>query len=115
MSRAAKSLFAFGIYVIGAGVSFLAAPSMAVSLLRLPPATDGWVRVVGLLALVIGTYDLIGSRAESIPYIKGSVWTRFSSTVMRISSLLPLISGTYIAPPISGSAWNVPGTSARNV
>jgi len=34
-------------------------------------------------------------------------------TVIRISALFPRISGTYIACPMSGSAWKRPGTSAR--
>jgi hypothetical protein len=69
-------LFAFGVYVVVVGIAFVVAPEMLMSLLRLPPATTGWARVVGLLALVIGTYDIIGARAECLPYIRASVYVR---------------------------------------
>ena len=77
MSRSARSLFIFGIYVLVIGVAFIVAPGFLSSLLRLPPATVGWPRVIGLLALVIGAYDIVGSRAECLPYIRASVPVRF--------------------------------------
>ncbi|MCU1227625.1 MAG: hypothetical protein JWO97_509, partial [Acidobacteria bacterium] len=54
MSKPARTLFVFGVYVVVVGIAFVVAPEMLMSLLRLPPATAGWARVVGLLALVIG-------------------------------------------------------------
>lgn len=77
MSKAARSLYIFGIYVVIVGVAFLAIPEKLMSMLQLPAATVGWARMIGLLALVIGTYDVVGSRAESLPYIRASVWIRF--------------------------------------
>ena len=38
----------------------------------------------------------------------------FSATVTRSSAPLPRTSGAYIAWPTAGSAWNVPGASARS-
>jgi hypothetical protein len=76
MSKPARTLFAFGIYVVAVGIAFVVAPAMLMSLLQLPPATAGWARVVGLLALVIGSYDIIGARAECLPYIRASVYVR---------------------------------------
>lgn len=77
MSRASKSLFAFAIYVIVAGVAFLAVPNQVIALLQLPSAPAGWVRVVGLLALVIGAYDLVAARADFLAYVRASVYVRF--------------------------------------
>lgn len=77
MSRSARSLFVFGIYVIAVGVAFIAAPDPLMRILRLPPATAGWARVVGLLAVVIGCYDVIAARAACLPYIRASVVVRF--------------------------------------
>jgi hypothetical protein len=77
LSHAARSLFAFGIFVTMVALAFIVAPASAVALLRLPPATDGWIRAVGLLALVIGAYDTVGGRAGLLPYIRASVYVRF--------------------------------------
>jgi hypothetical protein len=76
MSKPARTLFAFGIYVVVVGIALVVAPAIVTTLLKLPPATVGWARVVGLLALVIGTYDIVGARAESLPYIRASVLVR---------------------------------------
>lgn len=89
-------MFAFGLYVIVAGLAFLAAPAAMVRLLGFPPASDGWVRVVGLLALVIGTYDLVGSRSGSLPYLRASVWVRFGFA----AGLLILVAFGQMTPPV---------------
>jgi hypothetical protein len=77
MSNPARTLFAFGVYVFVVGIALVVAPAMVTAILKLPPATVGWARVVGLLALVIGTYDIVGARAECLPYIRASVGVRF--------------------------------------
>ena len=76
MSPAARSLFVFGIYVTVAGLTFLVAPAAMIELLRFPPASDGWLRVVGLLAVAIGVYDMVGSSSGSLAYVRASVWVR---------------------------------------
>ena len=81
MSRAARSLFVFGIYVVLMGAGFLAAPELLTGMLKLPPATAGWARLVGLLALVIGSYDIVGARAESVAYMKASVYVRIGFAI----------------------------------
>jgi hypothetical protein len=48
-------------------------------------------------------------RAGGVPHLTEAA----SSTVTRTSEPLQRISGTYIAWPSTGSAWNLPGTSAR--
>lgn len=81
MTRAGRSLFVFGIYVLLAGVAFLATPRTVIALLHLPPATLGWARMVGLLALVIGSYDVVSARAGFAAYVKASVWIRFAFAI----------------------------------
>ena len=77
MSRGARSLFVFGVYVITVGAAFVLLPGKVISWLHLPTSPTGWVRIVGLLALVIGTYDVVAARAESIAYVRASVLVRF--------------------------------------
>jgi uncharacterized protein YjeT (DUF2065 family) len=77
MSHAARSLFAFGIYVIVTGLALLAAPATFVRVMQLPPVDDGWIRMIGLLAVVIGVYDVVGARNELRPYVRASVPIRF--------------------------------------
>lgn len=99
MTRAAKSLFIFGIYVVAMGLLFVTVPVLAVTLLKLPQAPAGWGRTVGLLALVIGSYDIVSARSEALANIRASIPVRFAfatGTVLLVASgempvtLLPL-------------------------
>lgn len=76
MTKPAKSLFIFGIYAVITGLAFIIAPDAVFSLLHLPPIPSGWARVIGLLALVIGTYDIVSGRTEFMPLIRASVFVR---------------------------------------
>lgn len=84
MTPSAKSLFCFGIYAVCAGLLFVIIPNKIISLAQLPSMPEGWARVVGLLALVIGTYDILCSRANIKPFIKASIFVRFGFTLSTI-------------------------------
>lgn len=109
MSRPARSLFVFAIYVLVTGVAFIAAPAPLVALLRLPPATLGWARVIGLLALVIGAYDAVGSRAECMPYIRSSIPVRLGfaagTGVLVAFSQMPATILLLGATDVAGAIW----------
>src|SRR5690349_10002427 len=82
MSPAAKSLFVFGIYVVAAGVGLLLVPGLVLAALGFPPAQDGWVRVVGALAIVVGAYHIVSARSSLLPYMRASVWGRIGFAVL---------------------------------
>jgi len=109
MSRAARSLFVFGIYVVVMGLGFLAAPGPLTAMLKLPPATVGWARLVGLLALVIGSYDMVGARAESLAYMKASVYVRIGfaigSALLVAFGQMPATLLLLGATDIAGALW----------
>lgn len=109
MTHASRSLFVFGIYVLIAGVLFLAAPQFVIATLHLPPATLGWARMVGLLALVIGAYDVISARAGFLPYVKASVWIRVAFatgvTIVVASGEMPPPVLILAAIDAAGAVW----------
>ncbi len=109
MSRPARTLFLFGIYVTLAGLAFLAAPEALIALLRLPPSPPGWPRIVGILSLVIGTYDLVSSRADFLPYIRASVPIRFAFagavTVLFLTGQMPVTVMAFGAVDAAGAVW----------
>jgi hypothetical protein len=76
MTRSGKSLFFFGIYVVCTGLLFVIIPEKLTSLTLLPPVPSGWARFIGLLALVIGSYDIFSGQANIKPFIKISVFVR---------------------------------------
>ena len=56
MDGTAFSIYAFGIYEIMAGLGFLAFPNLILSFLKMEKNTEPWIRVVGILAILIGYY-----------------------------------------------------------
>ncbi len=76
---ATRSLHAFGCYLVIAGVPFLAAPALALALLGLPPPAEPWVRLVGVLALALGTSDIVAARSRSGALVRWSVWRRLGA------------------------------------
>ena len=56
MNSSAFSIKAFGAYVVLTGITLVAAPNLLLSLFAIAAATEIWVRVVGVLAVVLGYY-----------------------------------------------------------
>jgi hypothetical protein len=117
MSKAARSLFVFGLYAILAGTAFIAVPEPLLSVMHLPPLPTGWARVIGLLALVIGTYDIVCARAECQAFIRASVFTR---SAFAVAAALLVIVGQMPASMIllgavdaAGALWTAIALRAR--
>jgi hypothetical protein len=76
MTAASRSLLFFGIYSICAGLVFIIIPATLFSMANLATMHIGWSRVVGLLLLVIGSYDVFCAKENILPYIRASVYVR---------------------------------------
>ena len=109
MSAAGKTLFAFGIYAVAAGAGLVLMPDVVLGILGFPPAGDGWIRVVGTLAVFVGIYHMVAARNELRAYIAASVWVRlaFASTlaVLVAASLMPPPLLMLAAVDVAGAIW----------
>lgn len=56
MNSSAFSIKAFGVYVLLTGITLVVAPNFLLSLFGIAAAIEIWVRVVGALAVVLGSY-----------------------------------------------------------
>jgi len=56
MSKAATSIRVFGVYLSLIGISFLVVPNVMLGLFGFPTTTEPWIRIVGLLALILSYY-----------------------------------------------------------
>jgi hypothetical protein len=88
MTRSARSLFIFGLYVVAIGAALTFVPDLLLRVVKLPPVTDGWIRMVGVLSLVIGAYDIVAARNNLDPYIRASVPVRFAFVLACIALVL---------------------------
>lgn len=56
MTDAAKSIYYFSIYLFVVGLTLVFMPNIFLTTLQMPETNEVWIRVVGLLAFVIGFY-----------------------------------------------------------
>jgi hypothetical protein len=75
MSRSEFSAKAFAAYLFVLGTILAVAPNSVLPLFGIAPATDVWIRVVGILAFNIGVYVWVAARYR--PFLEASVYTRF--------------------------------------
>ncbi len=78
MNKSAFSVFAWGVYVAIAGAGFLFIPNTMLPLFRLPTTTEVWIRVIGLLVLIVGYYYMYCARANAIPFIQVTIQGRIA-------------------------------------
>ena len=76
MSRAAKSLFVFGIYLCGLGLALLLVPNLLLRVFGVPPTSEVWIRINGMLVLCLSFYYVQAARHELKPLIRWTVWAR---------------------------------------
>jgi hypothetical protein len=76
MSRAGKSLFAFGIYLGGLGLALLLVPNLMLQVFGVPPTNEVWIRVNGMFVLCLSFYYVQTARNEMTKFIRWTIWAR---------------------------------------
>jgi len=76
MTRAARSILTFGLYLTGMGIGMIAVPNTVLALLRFPASTEIWPRVVGVIALVLAYYYIQTARHELTTFFRWTVTAR---------------------------------------
>ncbi|MDP9245493.1 MAG: hypothetical protein M3O64_02470 [Chloroflexota bacterium] len=81
MTRAARSVFWFGLYLIGLGAILVIAPNVLLSLFGFPSPDEPWIRVAGMLTLLLGYYYTQCARAGIQRFFELTVGARFAVLV----------------------------------
>lgn len=109
MTPPARSIYLFGIYLVAAGGFIVGAPGTFLALLRLPPTTDPWLRVLGVPIMSIGLLHVACGRAEQTGFFRASIWARVFVLVtlsalvaLRLAPVIVLLFGLVDA---AGAAW----------
>lgn len=76
MSNAARSIMVFGIYLLASGLSFVLIPNTILPLLGLAATPDVWIRVVGLLAAILGGYFLYSAYYDDRVFYRATIYAR---------------------------------------
>ncbi len=76
MSKSAFSLFVFGIYAAVVGIVLMAAPNFMLGIFGIPHTNEVWIRIVGVLALVLAFYYTQAARKGITGFFVLTVYTR---------------------------------------
>jgi hypothetical protein len=115
MSKPARSLLVFGIYLVVLGFFLLIAPNSLITLFGLPAANDVWIRVVGMLLVVLAVYDVQAARKEMTEFFRWSVVARASVIVFFsgfvVAGLVKPILLLFGGVDLAGAIWTQVGLS----
>jgi hypothetical protein len=109
MTPAARSVHVFGNYLLVLSVILLVAPNSLLQLLGLPPTTEVWIRVVGMLVAFLSIYYRTAARANLTPFFVATVLVRGTVPIF----LLGFILAGWVGWPLlifggidaAGAAW----------
>lgn len=107
-SAAAKSVFVFGLYLGALGAGILVSPKPVFDAIGVD-AGDGWVRVVGMMLLLLGWMDVRAARAELREFFRITVEARlavplFFGAFVALGWAKPLLLA-FAAVDVAGAAW----------
>ena len=109
MKRAATSIRIVGIYLLLLGAALIAAPNLVLVPFGLPPTSEVWLRVVGVLVAILGDYYVQAARHELVAFYRATVPARIFAFLSFVAFVLfglvkpPLI--LFGAVDLAGAAW----------
>jgi hypothetical protein len=81
VSKSARSVLVFAIYLVGLGLVLVVAPNVLLRLFGVPVTSEVWIRVVGMLVLFLGFYYAQAARRELRAFFRWTVLVRSSVIV----------------------------------
>lgn len=95
MSYAARSVYVASVYVIGLGCALILIPNVTLGMFGLPQTDEIWIRMLGMMTLFLGIFQLQFARAELRAFFHLSVILRLSVLVFVTAFIL-----TGLAAPV---------------
>ena len=112
MSSAARSIVAYGIYLILAiALPFLFLPTLLLPLVGMAPPTDVWIRVLGMSVLFFGFYYIQAGRHNLTEFFRWTIYGRYAVPLFFIAFVLlglaPPVLIAFAIPDILFTTWTV--------
>lgn len=74
MTRAGRSLVGFGIYAAFMGAFLFVTPNTLLAFLLTTPTSEHWIRLLGVSAMVLGTYYIAAGRNDLVAMARASLY-----------------------------------------
>ncbi|MBK8290991.1 MAG: hypothetical protein IPK96_08600 [Flammeovirgaceae bacterium] len=78
MTPASKSVYYFGFYLLVLGISLTVAPNTLLGMFQMPPTTEVWIHVLGVVVFAIGMYYVFMAPANHTLFLTITVYARIS-------------------------------------
>lgn len=76
MSKAAKTIFVFGIYMALTGIVLVISPNTLFGILGLPPTNEPWIRLLGFFMIMVSYYYYRTARGEATGFFQATIHGR---------------------------------------
>lgn len=73
MSNAARTIVAFAIYMALVGAVLVAAPNVLLGVLGLPATSEPWIRILGLMTVIMSYYYWRAAASEATAFFQATV------------------------------------------
>lgn len=85
MSKVARTLCIYSIYLFFMGACLVVVPNLLLGMLGFQLTSDIWIRLLGLFTFTVGFYYFQSSRHEQIEFFKATIVGRFFFFFMTIA------------------------------
>lgn len=76
MKKSSTSILVFGLYLVGMGLGLAAIPNLVLGMLGFPATDEIWIRVLGVVTLVLAYYYISAARADLKTFAQWTVPAR---------------------------------------
>ncbi|HKQ96624.1 MAG TPA: hypothetical protein VJV75_01990 [Candidatus Polarisedimenticolia bacterium] len=76
ITAAAWSVVFFGYYLVMLGLGLVFVPNLMLRCFLQPPTNEPWLRVLGIVATVLGCYYVAAGWGTAMVFIRATIWGR---------------------------------------
>ena len=109
MSKSAKTVLFFSYYLFIVGIQLLFIPNFFTKTAQLPESHEPYIRIVGVLALILGLYYHQSAKNELTPFLKTTIWGRafyfLSAVGLVVFKIAPPVFIAFGVVDLLGAVW----------
>ncbi|MGH2453616.1 MAG: hypothetical protein ACRDF5_07615 [bacterium] len=109
MRNPVLTITVFGTYLVAVGLSFVLIPNLLLPLFGFPTTTEVWIRIVGLLTVILGTFFLYCARPDQRRFFQATVLCRILFALGLVVFVLLGLGGPRLIlfglADLAGAAW----------
>ena len=119
MTRAARSLYVFGLYLVVLGGVLIGTPNTLLALVRQPATSEPWIHVLGIPIMAMGMLFAAMARAEQTAFIRATVWARLFAlgafVALALVNIVPPVVAAFGLVDAAGALWTYVSLRAQPV